>query len=941
MRNIWSSFGKYLPLILGISIPTVNANVIITEYIEGGGNNKAIEISNLGNADVDLTGYQLIKFSNGTDSQLAYNYSGTLAAGASLVIYNSSAAAEFKTATGAISETSIVQHNGNDQFTLNKDGAVIDSIGQYLNASSFAQDVTLRRNANILAGDTDFTDTWTSAEWFSAGKDVADGLGCSGVDACGADPVDPDNPVVPSGPVVVLSEIVNGTDNNKVIEISNIGDADIDLADNKFKLQLFRDGSNWPSEQVFLQGNLVAGSSLVVYNANAEANFKKAAPQGIDAADVATFTGNDVIALLSGAGETVVDSFGQVGVNQVWISATDTLRRKDTVTSGNTNLTDDFTTQASEWSSELQNTFDGLGCKGESACVGGEAMPTAGSALVVTQCLNCPDIAPVFDINTYNHDTYYANSLAANTTDKTAFRAALTQDISANHTMLSYSEVWTALTYTDEDPADSDNVLLLYSGRSIFKQQNASGDQANNQDYWNREHVWAKSHGFPSSSQKGYTDIHHLRPADVSLNSARGNLDFANGGEQVETSDNKRVAGTSWEPRDEVKGDVARMVMYMDVRYETADSDMPDLVLIDSVGVDAFENAGDPVANLGKLCDILSWHAADPVDDIERARNDKIHAYQGNRNPFIDHPEWAWIAFQNSCATEITPIGFATQNDVALSTIVTSEAQTLSGFDTPLAISITNGEYSIGCNDTFTTEAGNVSQGDTVCLRHTSSANFSTTTTTSMTIGQTVVNFSSVTLADPSAPVDETPVDETPVDETPVDETPVDETPVDETPDTNNPVNEFPSNATPTKISIPYVSGTDLSSTITSSIIRISGIQVTVPITISAGGEYSIGCNGNFTSAAGNVENGDYLCLRHTSSSEYEVETTTEINVNGVVGTFTSKTMSLAEQTNSTGKNKDDDEEEDALTKIGSLGSMLILLSMLMLIRPRNKSYYC
>ena len=923
MKQTWLRVGKVFPLLAILSSASANADVIITEYIEGGGNNKAIEISNLGNASVDLAGYQLIKFSNGTDSQASYDYSGNLAAGASLVIYNSSALDPFKTAAGAIAETSIVQHNGNDQFTLNKDGAVVDSIGQYLNTANFAKDVTLRRNNNITEGDADFTDAWTNADWFSAGKDVADGLGCSGVDACSAVPVDPEEPevpVIPTGSRVIISEIVNGTNANKVIEISNIGDADIDLAENQFKLHLYRDAATWPSEQVYLQGNLVAASSLVVYNSAATDNFKKDAPQGLDAADVASFDGNDAIVLLSGSGETVVDSFGQIGANQIWLtadfsSATATLRRKNSIVSGDSNATNNFSSELADWHYELQDTFDGLGCHGESACTGAESMPTAGTALISTACFNCPDLGKVADMSTYIHDSYYATALAAGLNDKTAFRAALTQDISANYTQLSYGEVWTALTHTDEDPEDSDNVILLYSGRSIFKDQNASGDHSSNLDYWNREHVWAKSHGFPSSSQKGYTDIHHLRPADVSINSLRSNLDFANGGSAIEEApENSLNPDISWEPRDEVKGDVARMVLYMDVRYEMNEAAMPDLVLIDQVGVDAFENEGDPVANLGKLCDLLTWHAADPVNTFEQARNNAIYEYQGNRNPFIDHPEWVATAFENACVTEVNPIGFAVKNNVALSTLVTSEVQTLTGIASPLTMSIVGGEYSIGCTGAFTSVATTVNNDDTLCLQHTSSDSYSSTVNTAVTIGEAVFNFSSLTIEDPSPVIEEPPVIDVP----------------------EEPANEHPSNQTPGPFSMSPIHNTDLSSTMVSGIVIVTGIQQAVAINVSEGSEYSIGCNNTFTFAEGSVSNGDFICVRHISSSEYATQTTTTLNINGVKSDFISTTKSEtydSEQLAS--ENSDDDDDE--LSGLGGLGYLLLLLPGVLILRTRKK----
>ncbi|MBD5020326.1 ribonuclease, partial [Xanthomonas citri pv. citri] len=93
----------------------------------------------------------------------------------------------------------------------------------------------------------------------------------------------------------------------------------------------------------------------------------------------------------------------------------------------------------------------------------------------------------------------------------------------SGHTMLSYSEVWNALKETDEDPRNPNNVILLYTNESRSKNLNGG-----NVGDWNREHVWAKSHGGFGTSKGPGTDIHHLRPADVQVNSARGNMDFDN-----------------------------------------------------------------------------------------------------------------------------------------------------------------------------------------------------------------------------------------------------------------------------------------------------------------------------------------------------------------------------------------------------------------------------
>ena len=95
-------------------------------------------------------------------------------------------------------------------------------------------------------------------------------------------------------------------------------------------------------------------------------------------------------------------------------------------------------------------------------------------------------------------------------------------------TTLTYDQVWTALKDTDQDPTNTNNVIEVYSGRSIAKSDNGGGV-----DQWNREHVWAKSHGDFGTVNGPGTDVHHLRPEDVTVNSTRGNLDFDNGGSAV------------------------------------------------------------------------------------------------------------------------------------------------------------------------------------------------------------------------------------------------------------------------------------------------------------------------------------------------------------------------------------------------------------------------
>ena len=220
--------------------------------------------------------------------------------------------------------------------------------------------------------------------------------------------------------------------------------------------------------------------------------------------------------------------------------------------------------------------------------------------------------------------TYYASAVGRS---GTALRSALHAIIS-DHAVLTYDRVWDALRDTDQDPSNSANVILLYSQRSQSKTLNG-GDP----DDWNREHVWAKSHGDFGTVPGPGTDVHHLRPTDVSVNSARGNLDFDNGGSSVHQCSLCRADADSFEPPDAVKGDVARMVLYMAIRYEGGDG-FANLEPNDSV------NNGTAPWH-GRLSVLKAWNLADPPSAFEQRRNQVIYdSWQGNRNPFIDHPEW-------------------------------------------------------------------------------------------------------------------------------------------------------------------------------------------------------------------------------------------------------------------------------------------------------------
>ena len=219
-------------------------------------------------------------------------------------------------------------------------------------------------------------------------------------------------------------------------------------------------------------------------------------------------------------------------------------------------------------------------------------------------------------------------------------------DIIKVHTRLTYSssstDTWDVLKASDKDTTNTSNVCLIYAGVSVNGPQ-----EYNNGQGWNREHVWPRSLGNFGTSQGVGTDVHNLKPADGGLNSLRSNHEYddlgstGSGVNYNGTATGNRINGSAglFEPRDKVKGDLARIILYMDLRYEGAGSE-PDLVVRE-----ALNSGGTTHAVLSTL---LDWHFTDPVDSFELNRNDVIHNMQGNRNPFIDHPELVHYIYGDS-----------------------------------------------------------------------------------------------------------------------------------------------------------------------------------------------------------------------------------------------------------------------------------------------------
>lgn len=248
----------------------------------------------------------------------------------------------------------------------------------------------------------------------------------------------------------------------------------------------------------------------------------------------------------------------------------------------------------------------------------------------------------VFSSFVFSQEAYY-NGLDLNLSGIALKNILATRIINTHTNNLSYTPgIWNASMATDVNPANSGEVLLIYGWEN-----GTDGDPNNDRErginatcgggsctgLWNREHVFPNSLADPDLDASGtsgppYADAHNLRPCDSPTNSSRGNKQFATG------SGNSGAVTNGWYPGDEWKGDVARIIMYMYLRY--GNQCRPTFV-----GVGSSAGTPDDMIDL-----FLQWNAEDPVSDFERQRN-TYHENtgnadaQGNRNPFIDNPRLA------------------------------------------------------------------------------------------------------------------------------------------------------------------------------------------------------------------------------------------------------------------------------------------------------------
>lgn len=270
--------------------------------------------------------------------------------------------------------------------------------------------------------------------------------------------------------------------------------------------------------------------------------------------------------------------------------------------------------------------------------------------LVVALCLGFLPLLPNVQQQTALAETTWENTYTGSYYDNlntdlegSAFRAELAELITDTHTKYtSYDGLANVLPQSDADPDINGNILWFYTGTSVHY-TNLSGSSLGTT---NREHVWPKDGGdaFPEKSGPG-SDAHHLRPTEYQINSTRGSKNFD---EVAQTSANivKENGSTSYGnsaygadalcyssgsffyPAKGYRGATARILFYVQTRW----GDQYNLEFVDSAG---------NCKTLGKISTLLKWHLEEPPTEEEIRRNEVVFGLQGNRNPFIDHPEYA------------------------------------------------------------------------------------------------------------------------------------------------------------------------------------------------------------------------------------------------------------------------------------------------------------
>ncbi len=499
-----------------------------------------------------------------------------------------------------------------------------------------------RRNDWDLAGVPGFAGTLTSEEALNTGGELNT----------------QDPPTVATG--MVINEWVvdhTGADTDEFVEIFGVPNANASTTsilvvdgdtgstgtiDAVFPLGTFNAGGYWTTGA---QTDILGGSLTLVL----VSGFTGAANDDLDTNDDGNFNSTPWSTLYDTVSYTDSDP-GDIAYSTSVLSAGGASRVPNGVDADT----------AGDW---LPNDFDGEGLL--AGVIG-----TAGAG----EALNTPEWP-----NRMSVEELYSNVDATSATVlRTTLHDAIKGHIRYDYTSIAW-DVWDMINAAEEYPVSANSIRDLYKNEVYTKISGGTGA-------YNREHSWPNTYGFGTDNDGNYpyTDANHLFACDTNYNNDRGSLPFLDCGawcsEDVTVANNSQGGGSGtypgnsnwfdgsgWETWNGRRGDVARAAMYMDVRYEGGTHPVtgynePDLILTDDLSQVV---AGHPY--MGELATLLRWHAEDPVDDAERRRNEAVSAFQTNRNPFIDHPEWVECLFEGVCG--LFSDGFESGGTTAWSTV--------------------------------------------------------------------------------------------------------------------------------------------------------------------------------------------------------------------------------------------------------------------------------
>ncbi|UFH33224.1 endonuclease [Chryseobacterium sp. C-71] len=310
---------------------------------------------------------------------------------------------------------------------------------------------------------------------------------------------------------------------------------------------------------------------------------------------------------------------------------------------------------------------------------------------------------------------YYSS---ANGLTGAPLKTALSSIITSGHQDKGYSGLWTAYKTTDIDKnyENDGSILDIYSERPTSSDPynytpggNQCGTYSTEGNCYNREHIVPQSLFNEASPMKN--DVHFIRATDGKVNGMRSNYPFGKVGSTTFTSQNgsklgssssSGFSGTVFEPIDEFKGDVARMVFYFVTRYQNQLSGFSSGNML---GGSAF-----PGLQTWELNVLLAWHNQDPVSQAEINRNNASYTFQGNRNPFIDNQNYVNQIWGSPTPTQDTQaptvvanltVSGKTTNSVSLAWSAATDNVAVTSYDVYM-----NGSLKSNVNTTSATVTG-------------------------------------------------------------------------------------------------------------------------------------------------------------------------------------------------------------------------------------------